>query len=69
LLADCVVVLSQRPARVLANVPIDLPRPRNVFESFRNPGFDAAYDAVWSVFRTQVDIRHRGAPAAEIAAP
>ena len=59
LLADHVVVLSQRPSRLLANIPIDLPRPRNVFESFRNPGFDAAYDAVWSVFRTEVDIRQR----------
>jgi NitT/TauT family transport system ATP-binding protein len=69
LLADRVVILSQRPARVLANVAIDLPRPRNVFESFRNPGFDEAYEAVWSVFRTQVDIRHRGTQPAEIAAP
>ena len=51
LLADSVVVLSQRPARILANVPIELPRPRNVFEPFRNPGFEAAYEAVWTVFR------------------
>jgi NitT/TauT family transport system ATP-binding protein len=59
LLADSVVVLSQRPARILANVPIELPRPRNVFEPFRNPGFEAAYEAVWTVFRTQVDIGRR----------
>jgi NitT/TauT family transport system ATP-binding protein len=56
LLADNVVVLSQRPSRLLANIPIDLPRPRNMFESFRNPGFDAAYDAVWTEFRSQIDI-------------
>jgi NitT/TauT family transport system ATP-binding protein len=55
LLADHVVVLSQRPARLLANVPIDLPRPRNMFEPFRNPGFEAAYDAVWTRFRSQLD--------------
>jgi NitT/TauT family transport system ATP-binding protein len=59
LLADSVVVLSQRPARILANIPIELPRPRNVFEPFRNPGFEAAYEAVWTVFRTQVDIGRR----------
>jgi NitT/TauT family transport system ATP-binding protein len=56
-LADIVVILSQRPSRLLASVPIDLPRPRDVFEPFRNGGFDAAYDAVWSVFRSQVDMR------------
>src|SRR6202047_1859750 len=59
LLADNVVIMSQRPARLLANVAIGLPRPRDVFEPFRNPGFDAAYDAVWSVFRSQIDIRQR----------
>ena len=59
LLADSVVIMSQRPARLLANVVIGLPRPRDVFEPFRNPGFDAAYDAVWSVFRSQIDIRQR----------
>src|SRR6266478_6513007 len=59
LLADNVVIMSQRPSRVLANIAIDLPRPRDVFEPFRNPGFDAAYDAVWSVFRSQIDIRQR----------
>src|SRR6202008_3424622 len=48
LLADNVVVLSQRRARLLANVPMTLPRPRNMFEPFRNPGFEAAYDAVWT---------------------
>ena len=59
LLADSVVIMSQRPSRLLANIPIDLARPRDVFEPFRNPGFDAAYDAVWSVFRSQIDIRQR----------
>jgi NitT/TauT family transport system ATP-binding protein len=56
LLADNVVVLSQRPSRLLANIPIDLPRPRNMFEPFRNLGFEAAYDAVWTEFRSQIDI-------------
>jgi NitT/TauT family transport system ATP-binding protein len=59
LLADNVVIMSQRPSRLLANIPIDLPRPRNVFEPFRNPGYDTAYEAVWSVFRSQINIRQR----------
>ena len=53
-LADSVVVLSQRPTRVLADVTIDLPRPRDVFEPFRMPGFAASYEQVWSVFRSEV---------------
>jgi ABC-type nitrate/sulfonate/bicarbonate transport system ATPase subunit len=59
LLADSVVIMSQRPSRLLANIMIDLARPRDVFEPFRNPGFDDAYDAVWSVFRSHIDIRQR----------
>jgi NitT/TauT family transport system ATP-binding protein len=59
LLADNVAIMSQRPSRLLANVPINLPRPRNVFEPFKNDGYEAAYDAVWSVFRSQIDIRQR----------
>ena len=59
LLADSVAIMSQRPSRLLANIPIDLARPRNVFEPFKNPGYESAYDAVWSVFRSQIDIRQR----------
>jgi NitT/TauT family transport system ATP-binding protein len=59
LLADTVAIMSQRPSRLLANIPIDLSRPRNVFEPFKNAGFEAAYDAVWSVFRSQIDIRRQ----------
>ena len=59
LLADHVIVLSQRPSRLLTNVAIEIPRPRNVFEPFRNVGFEAAYESVWSAFRSQVDIGHR----------
>jgi len=59
LLADNVIVLSQRPSRLLTNVAIEIPRPRNVFEPFRNVGFEAAYESVWSAFRSQVDIGHR----------
>ena len=54
LLADNVIVLSQRPARILADIPIALPRPRNVFEPFKTPGFEDAYERVWEAFRSEV---------------
>jgi NitT/TauT family transport system ATP-binding protein len=54
LLSDVVVVLSRRPTRMLAEIAIDLPRPRNMFEPFTTPGFAEAYDKVWSVFRSEL---------------
>jgi NitT/TauT family transport system ATP-binding protein len=57
LLSDSVVVLSRRPARVIAEIPIDLPRPRDMFEPYATPGFAEAYDRVWSVFRGELNIR------------
>jgi len=54
LLADNVVVLSRRPARIKAILRIDLPRPRNVFEPFRTQGFTEAYERLWAVFRSEI---------------
>ncbi|MEP9347918.1 ABC transporter ATP-binding protein [Xanthobacter sp. KR7-225] len=54
LLADDVVVLSQRPSHLLAHIPVDLPRARDMFEPFRNPGFERVYETVWSAFSSQV---------------
>ena len=51
LLSDLVVVLSRRPTRILAQVDITLPRPRNMYEPFATPGFNDAYESVWSVLR------------------
>ena len=57
MLSDSVVVLSRRPARILAQIPIDLPRPRNIYEPHAVPGFADAYDKVWSVFRSELRVR------------
>ncbi|MDB5564125.1 MAG: hypothetical protein JWP84_691 [Tardiphaga sp.] len=57
MLSDSVVVMSRRPARILAEVPIDLPRPRDMFEPHAIPGFAEAYDRVWSVFRSELKVR------------
>jgi NitT/TauT family transport system ATP-binding protein len=47
-LADRVVVLSARPARVLAEVRVALPRPRRVRSLQRDAHFHALYAQVWS---------------------
>ena len=56
LLSDNVVVLSQRPARIIANVEIGLPRPRDMFEPHATPGFIEAYDKVWTTFRGELQL-------------
>src|SRR5204863_316646 len=47
-LADRVVVLSRRPGRVLAAVPVELDRPR-VEAVLGKPEFAAAVDRIWSL--------------------
>lgn len=48
LLADDIVVMSARPATVVACVPVGLPRPRTA-EMMRSPAFHAVADRVASV--------------------
>jgi NitT/TauT family transport system ATP-binding protein len=51
-LADRVIVLSRRPGRLLAEVPIPLPRPRT--EAMQaSPAFAAAADRLWSLIKSQ----------------
>jgi NitT/TauT family transport system ATP-binding protein len=56
MLSDSVVILSRRPARILAEVQIDLPRPRDMFEPHTIAGFAEAYDRVWSMFRSELKV-------------
>ncbi len=62
-LADNVVLLSRQPTRLKADIPIELERPRNVFQPFHTPGFTELYDRVWTIFQSEV-----ARPAAEAAA-
>ena len=54
LLADNVILLTRRPARLKADVSIPLARPRNVFQPFHSDGFPELYDRIWSVFRSEI---------------
>ena len=51
-MADRVVVLSRRPGRVLADVPVELKRPR-AESMMGEPGFVHAVDAIWELIRAQ----------------
>ncbi|MDE2456774.1 MAG: ABC transporter ATP-binding protein, partial [Burkholderiales bacterium] len=46
-LADRVVVMSAHPGRIVADMAIDLPRPRHVRELQRDAAFLALYSRVW----------------------
>jgi NitT/TauT family transport system ATP-binding protein len=51
-MADRVVVLSRRPGRVLAEVKVELPRPR-AERMLGEPAFVAAVERIWSLIREQ----------------
>lgn len=46
-LADRVVVMSARPGRVREVVPVEIPRPRDMFAIQSDPAFRAVYDRIW----------------------
>ena len=46
--SDRVVVMSSRPGRIVADVPIDLPRPRSIRELQKSPHFHELYATLWA---------------------
>lgn len=46
--SDRVIVMSSRPGRIVADVPIDLPRPRSIRELQKDPHFHELYAQLWS---------------------
>ncbi len=54
LLGDRVVVMTARPGRVKADMPVPLPRPRSVYELKASPAFNEITGAVWSLLRDEV---------------
>jgi NitT/TauT family transport system ATP-binding protein len=53
-LADQVVVLSARPARIKGIYPVDLDRPRDVAEIRMIPHFIELYNQIWADLRIEV---------------
>lgn len=47
-LADRVVVFSARPARILAEYKVELPRPRHMRSMRSDPAFTDLTEAIWS---------------------
>lgn len=47
-ISDRVIVMSARPGRIVADLPIDLPRPRSVRELQKEPHFHELYARIWS---------------------
>ena len=47
-MSDRVIVMSARPGRIIADVPIDLGRPRSVRALQKDPAYHELYSQVWS---------------------
>jgi NitT/TauT family transport system ATP-binding protein len=60
-MADRVIVLSRRPGRVLAEVKIELPRPREE-RMLGEPAFVASVERIWSLIRQQAADALRSEP-------
>ena len=54
-LSDQIVVMTRRPGRVKEIYDVPLGRPRNVFEIYLEPGFDAAYATLWKHFKSEMN--------------
>jgi len=53
-LADRVVVMTARPGRIKAVIPVGLPRPRHVFDMPSNPEYQRLHAQVWEHLREEV---------------
>ncbi len=48
-LSDRIVVLSARPGRIRAIIPVDIPRPRQVVSLRTNPRYGELYQQLWNL--------------------
>jgi NitT/TauT family transport system ATP-binding protein len=55
-LADKVIVMSRRPGAVKATVPVEIPRPRDVFHVSELPQFAEQHRVLWDMFATEISM-------------
>jgi NitT/TauT family transport system ATP-binding protein len=53
-LGDRVILMSKRPGRIVADLPIDLKRPRNIDDPFSNSRFEEYYAGLVDRLRHEV---------------
>jgi NitT/TauT family transport system ATP-binding protein len=53
LLADKIIVMSARPGKVVAELQVDLPRPRSLATT-HNPGYSTLFDKIYGLLRDEV---------------
>jgi NitT/TauT family transport system ATP-binding protein len=64
-LADRILVLSSNPGRIRAELPVELPRPRDRHE----PGFEALVDTVYGILTGREEAAEQAVASAPGAAP
>lgn len=64
-LSDRVIVMSARPGRIVADIPIALQRPRSVRALQKSPEFHAIYTHVWEQLERGIQLS--GQPAQALA--
>jgi NitT/TauT family transport system ATP-binding protein len=62
-LADRVLVMSERPGRITAEVHVPFARPRDVFEIRRDPRHGEITYQLWSLLRARAETRAEEVPA------
>ena len=58
-LSDRVIVMSSRPGKIIANIKIDLPRPRSIRELQKSEKFHELYSVLWT-YLEEGWVRHEG---------
>jgi NitT/TauT family transport system ATP-binding protein len=53
-LSDRIVVLSARPGKVRAIIPVDIPRPRDVISLRANPRYGELYQQLWGLLQSDI---------------